>query len=92
MQVTEQQVQRSLRALTTSEAARDLPPSDRAPRATDPPHEPLPDGLLEQLATLPSMRDERLARARHRLETGDQPSAEALAQRMVGRLVCDRLR
>jgi hypothetical protein len=38
------------------------------------------------------MRDERLARARRRLATGEQPTAEALAQRMVGRLVCDRLR
>ena len=40
----------------------------------------------------PAIRDDRMAEARQRLEAGEQPSAEDLAQRMVGRLVCDRLR
>ena len=36
--------------------------------------------------------DDRVEEARHHLETDAAPTAEALAQRMVGRLVCDRLR
>ncbi len=99
MQVTELQVQWSLRALMATglapgadtlagegEMIADL--VEMAPVATN----PVPEGLIEQLAGLPPIRDERLARARHRLEAGEQPTAEALAQRMVGRLVCDRLR
>jgi hypothetical protein len=52
----------------------------------------VPDGLVELLAGASLIRDDRLAEARQRLESGDQPTADALAQRMVGRLVCDRLR
>jgi hypothetical protein len=96
MQVTELQVQRSLLALT----ADGHPRTPIGPADTDAPHElvtptsvwTVPDGLVERLAGAPAMRGDRLAEARLRLETGDQPSAEALAQRMVGRLVCDRLR
>ncbi len=83
MQVTELQVQRSLQALTHD-----------GPMAATPEAGPavVPEGLVEQLSSAPAMRGDRLASARKRLETGDQPTAEALAQRMVGRLVCDRLR
>jgi hypothetical protein len=85
MQVTELQVQRSLQALT-----------DHASDDTDPMAEPgsgqVPKGLVERLAEAPAVRDDRLAEARERLETGDRPSADDLAGRMVGRLVCDRLR
>jgi hypothetical protein len=96
MQVTELQVQRSLLALT----ADGHPRSPIGPADSDAPHDlatatsatAVPDGLVERLSGAPAMRGDRLAEARLRLETGDQPTAEALAQRMVGRLVCDRLR
>lgn len=52
----------------------------------------VPDGLLEQLEATPPVRPDRLAEARARLAVGDQPDADTLAKRMVGRLVCDRLR
>ncbi len=85
MQVTELQVQRSLQALT-----------DHASDDADPLAEPgsggVPEGLVERLAEAPAVRDDRLAEARERLETGDRPTADDLAGRMVGRLVCDRLR
>lgn len=85
MQVTELQVQRSLQALT-----------DHASDDTGPTAEPssghVPDGLVERLAGAPAVRDDRLAEACERLETGEGPSADDLAGRMVGRLVCDRLR
>ena len=91
MQVTELQVQRSLEALAVP---------DREPAGS--PHDPsddlahdlsgLPDGLVERLSGSPAIRDDRVEEARHHLETDAPPTAEALAQRMVGRLVCDRLR
>jgi hypothetical protein len=106
MQVTELQVQRSLEALTTPGSP--LEPGDpHAPdgEASAPPDadlatdvapeqlaDELPAGLVEQLLGSSAVRPERLAEARQRLETGDQPTAEDVAQRLVGRLVCDRLR
>lgn len=94
MQVTELQVQRSLDALTTEAAAAG------ALDAADPPTEAIienravdvPAGLLERLTESSPIRTDRTEEARRRLEQGEQPTAEALAQRMVGRLVCDRLR
>ncbi|MGZ4683204.1 MAG: hypothetical protein ACXWCM_03845 [Acidimicrobiales bacterium] len=83
MQVTELQVQRSLEALT-----------DRERGSGGFLHDPagLPAGLVERLSGMPAIRRDRVEEARHHLETDAAPSAEALAQRMVGRLVCDRLR
>jgi hypothetical protein len=96
MQPTELQVQRSLQALT--EGSPDGPaaiPGAGEP-VVDAPEtdwlDGLPPGLVDRLRDLSEVRHDRLASARRRLATGDQPSAEALAQRMVGRLVCDRLR
>jgi hypothetical protein len=100
MQVTELQVQRSLQALT-NEVPVDPPavrPSgeahERPIEAAHQGHSPdeLPDGLVEQLTHASPIRDGRIDAVRRRLEAGERPSAEALAQRMVGRLVCDRLR
>ena len=89
MQVTEAQVQRSLEALEASDGdtLADGPADD-----FDAHPEELPAGLVEQLTESSAIRTDRLEEARRRLETGEQPSAEDLAQRMVGRLVCDRLR
>ncbi len=93
MQVTELQVQRSLLALTGSEAAPAAETGAVAGPATAPDDAAAcPAGLVEQLVGSPAIRDDRLAEARQRLESGEQPTAEDLAQRMVGRLVCDRLR
>jgi hypothetical protein len=85
MQVTELQVQRSLQALTDHAAYDDDATAKPSAGA-------VPEGLVERLAEAPAVRDDRLAEARERLETGDGPSADDLAGRMVGRLVCDRLR
>ena len=100
MQVTELQVQRSLQALTGPGVPRwtlrstPTPPSARpsADGPDDPGTSTCPEGLVEQLSGSPAIRDDRLAEARRRLESGEQPSDEDVAQRMVGRLVCDRLR
>ena len=88
MQVTELQVQRSLQALTDSRR-RDETDADRlascAPTVS-------PTVSSSGWPRLAAVRDDRLAEARERLETGEHPSADDLAGRMVGRLVCDRLR
>ena len=92
MQPTDTQVQRSLAALRDDDG-HEL----RDPRVLFAPDGglttgELPIGLVERLERAPSVRADRLAEARHRLEVGDQPTADDLANRMVGRLVCDRLR
>jgi hypothetical protein len=92
MQVTEAQVQRSLQALTMAPEPTRSDRSDVDPSATDGTSAAVPDGLVERLVGAPALRDDRLASARRRLARGDQPSADDLAGRMVGRLVCDRLR
>jgi hypothetical protein len=93
MQVTELQVQRSLAALTIEAVPGAPGGDDPCPAAPMENHAAdVPVGLLERLTEASPIRSDRLEGARRRLEHGDQPSAEALAQRMVGRLVCDRLR
>jgi len=89
MQVTEAQVQRSLEALKADDIDEDAPVS---PARFDAQSTELPVGLVAQLTESSPIRSDRLEEVRRRLETGDQPSDEDLAQRMVGRLVCDRLR
>lgn len=83
MQPTEIQVQRSLQALEAGGQSDPVEPYDG---------EAVPDGLVEFLADSSGMRLERMADARMRLASGTQPTADDLAERMVGRLVCDRLR
>jgi hypothetical protein len=96
MQPTELQVQHSLRALTEApaDALTEHSGSGEPLSGAAPPDE-LDDFAADVAARLreaSSVRDDRVASARAGLEAGEQPSAEALAQRMVGRLVCDRLR
>ena len=90
MQPTEVQVERTLAAL------RDEPVPERhgaIPRSTlDLMLHELPDGLLESLETKPAPRGDRVQEVRDRIEHGDEPSDDELANRIVGRLVCDRLR
>jgi hypothetical protein len=83
MQPTQTQVERSLEALRT--------PVD-ATMASANPSPDIPDSLLDALRGAPAVRADRLEQARQRLAAGEQPSADDLARRMVGRLVCDRLR
>ena len=51
-----------------------------------------PTGLLELLRDTPALRLQAVADARMRLAGGVHPTADDLADRMVGRLVCDRIR
>jgi hypothetical protein len=99
MQVTELQVQRSIEALIDHghdpERAGDqavVPSRDSMGGSPDGDARRLPDGLVALLVESPSIRDDRVEQARRQLEMHPAPTAEALAQRMVGRLVCDRLR
>jgi hypothetical protein len=89
MQPTDTQVQRSLAALREPGAPHD---SDLLVADDELTVEQLPSGLVERIKSTPSVRADRLAEARERLETGEVPTADDLANRMVGRLVCDRLR
>jgi hypothetical protein len=86
MQPTELQVQRSLQALNADDHGGHGQPAP-------PDHgDDIPAGLVDVLARVAPVRPERVDAARRSLDTGEGPSAEALASRMVGRLVCDRLR
>lgn len=90
MQPTELQVQRSLAALQEPDTRRDAAALARAEGELTTGE--LPSGLVERIQSTPSVRADRLAEARLRLELGEVPTADDLANRMVGRLVCDRLR
>ena len=93
MQPTDVQVQRTLAALEVDPADQHLASAERIPRDTlDIMLRELPDGLLAALEITAPVRSERLERARTRLAHGDAPSDDELAGRIVGRLVCDRLR
>jgi hypothetical protein len=83
MQVTEIQVQRSLQALEATGVDAGVALHDLSE---------LPDGLLDLLREAPPIRLDRMADAKMRLAAGDHPTDDDLARRLVGRLVCDRLR
>jgi hypothetical protein len=92
MQPTDVQVERTLAAL------QDARPEDRTTRGggidrdtLDGVLDDLPDGLLDGLGSGPSLRPERLEEVRGRLATGLAPTDDELANRIVGRMVCDRL-
>ena len=94
MQPTDVQVQRTLAALEVDLADhRDSATSTRITRDTlEGLLAELPDGLMAGLAGVTPVRTERLAEALDRLEHGEPLSSDELADRIVGRLVCDRLR
>ncbi len=95
MQPTDRQVEASLDYLrTTAQTRRDALAALVAEARSEPTDEgraELPEGILERIRQAPDLRSDRLAEARQRVAAGDQPDADALAARMVGRLVCDRL-
>jgi hypothetical protein len=97
MQPTPIQVERSLHALRqpAPDPAAGGPaptgPDRSADRSAEGPAD-VPADVLATLWSAPAVRPERLAEARGRLAGGPPPSAQALADRIVGRLVCDRLR
>ena len=80
MQPTDLQVERSLQAWQLAPLVDELALVKAAA------------GLLDRLLEAPPVRLDRLAEARSRLANGAQPSDDDLARRLVGRLVCDRLR
>src|SRR5688500_13111442 len=90
MQPTDVQVARTLAALQHPSPERERP-SSRSRDTRDDLLDDLPEGLLQDLEDAPSVRPDRLEEARDRLETGLAPSSDELANRIVGRLVCDRL-
>jgi hypothetical protein len=53
---------------------------------------PVPDAAMAAMASLPAVRADRVAQALARIESGAVLTAEELADKVVGRLVCDRLR
>jgi hypothetical protein len=83
VQPTDLQVEKSLRALEEG------PPTDRA-HGLGPVSAPA--GIVELLAVAPAIRLDRMVDARMLLAAGMGPTDDDLASRMVGRLVCDRLR
>jgi hypothetical protein len=93
VQPTNTQVERSLAALRLGATATPAAPAAALlAERHDGDAADLPDGLLERLERASGVRPERLEEARERMACGDEPSADDLADRMVGRLVCDRLR
>lgn len=87
MRPTQQQVQRSLEALQAAGADDFVGIDIGVTVLADVPVE-----VLTRLDHVPELRADRLERARRRLVSGDGPTAEDLAGRMIDRLVCDRLR
>jgi len=87
MQPTDKQAQLSLDALLAEPTFSSDPEVHVCTCADE-----FPAGLVRWLCDAPAVRPDRLAAARRRLAAGDRPTDEALARRMVARLVCDRLR
>ena len=86
MQPTDVQIQASIEALRSSAGRRRIEGSRLRDLST------VPVGLLASLGATPAVREDRVAAARLRLAEGAIPSDQDLAGRMVGRIVCDRLR
>jgi hypothetical protein len=91
MQLRTEQVERTLADLRD----RSLHEVDRATDSDELPDDesdPVSSAVAERLSEMPAIRPEAIARARRHLEEGKHPSDDELAWRVIGRLVCDRLR
>ncbi len=82
MQLTQDQVRRSMLALRAGVPVE----SATTPRPA------VPSGALDRVSNLPEIRQERVAEALARLAAGRGPTNQELADRVIGRMVCDRLR
>ena len=90
MQCTNTQVLRSMEALreqpveTADAVERVVDRTDASPVTTE---------IVERLSSMSPIRQDRLEEVRSRLEDGSLlPSVDEVAEKLVGRLVCDRLR
>jgi hypothetical protein len=88
MQPTQTQVERTLAALAHTAPVTHRGGLSAAAATID----DVPVGLIDALTTADPVRDDRVAEAQARLSGGATPTDDELAGRMVGRLVCDRLR
>jgi len=95
MRPSDEQVRRSLAALRRAEEAERRAAAEQAERegGDQPAREPtvLPPDVLERLLATPIIRPDAVERGRSRLASGDL-EADDLAGKVIGRLVCDRLR
>jgi hypothetical protein len=87
MQLTEDQVERTLAALREHDPRGTPVDDDVVVR-----EERVPAEVVERLARTPAVRAAAVDRAKRRLATGTCPSPDEVARSLVGRLVCDRLR
>jgi hypothetical protein len=83
MQPSELQVERSIAALRRDPKAVAGFPAALAD---------LPFDLVEHIGARPAVRQDRVDAVRARLAEGAEPTAADVATKLVGRLVCDRLR
>lgn len=88
--MTNTQVARTLAALGAD--APDAPVPDRPRRDARCRSDAVPPGVLERLDALPSLRRDRTDWARDLVSSQRLPSDGDLAEKLVGRLVVDRLR
>jgi hypothetical protein len=91
MQPSRNQVEQSLAALAGG-ASRPSPVDTAAPIAVADVIGSLPEGLLDEIGHTIDIRPDRLELAREHLAHLDELTADELADCIVGRLVCDRLR
>jgi hypothetical protein len=82
MQPTQEQVRRSMQALCSERPTPEPMQSDAT----------VPEEAFDCMAQLPTVRADRVAQARERMASGTVLTSEELAEKVVGRLVCDRLR
>jgi hypothetical protein len=82
MQPTSEQVRRSMQALQAPQPVSEPVTGDAT----------VPDAAVDRMARMPAVRADRVAQARAFLDSGDELTSEELADKVVGRLVCDRLR
>jgi hypothetical protein len=85
MQPTSEQVERSLADLRHR-------PDDVEVRSSHGEVDLVSDEVSAVLSLMPAIRSDVVDRARRRLDAGEQPTDDELAAKVVGRLVCDRLR
>jgi hypothetical protein len=85
MQPTSEQVERSLADLRQHS-------DDPGLRVSRGELASVPAEVTAVLCEVPAIRSELVDRARRRLVAGERPTDDELAAKVVGRLVCDRLR